>query len=365
MKMYEKKNFPRTSYDFVRMYNEGKLSFDNAAQRSLVWDNDRNSLLIHSMIIDFAIPPLYCNCIFDDPKQKVYDFIDGKQRILSATIPFLNDEYVLTNVPIINTDENAENDEEADPEKLININGLKYSELPEEFQRKVSNHNYVVYYYENMLQKDVKEMYKRLNNGKSQTAIELTRVRAKSLDIIKEIAKHNIFTSILTKKAINRYTNEDIVIKSWMMLYSDNLDMESKNIRPTIEQADITEDQANNIKAIYDKVLEVYTVLTATGDKHDAKVAKRLVTRTHLISLVPIISKQISKDSWNTQQFTNWARHFFAGAKSATIDETYNDASRSGSGKSENVKKRLEAIESDYRQYIVSGQDEKDAQEVA
>lgn len=151
MKMYEKKNFPRNSHDFVKMHKDGKLSFDNAAQRGLTWDNDRKSLLMHSMIIDFPIPPLYCNCLFEDPKQKVYDFIDGKQRVLGATIPFLNDEYVLTNVPIINIDEESDYDEEADPDKLIDINGLKYSELPDEFRDKIKNYNYVVYYYENMI----------------------------------------------------------------------------------------------------------------------------------------------------------------------------------------------------------------------
>lgn len=208
-------------------------------------------------------------------------------------------------------------------------------------------------------------MYARLNNGKPQTAIELTRVKAKSLEKIKDIGKHEIFTSTLTEKAINKYTNEDIVIKSWAILNQDTPNLETKSIRPLIETAEITDEQADNLKSVYDKVLEVYTALTATESKQDNKVAKRLITRTHLISLVPIISKQINNQSWSTQQFTNWVRHFFSGKKSATINEDYNDAARSGSGKVDSIKKRLEVITEDFTKYVVNGQDIKDSQEVA
>ncbi len=353
MKIYEKKNFPRTSNDFNKMYKDGKLSFDNAVQRNLTWSNDQKSLLIHTMIIDFPIPPTYCNCVFENPKEKIYDFIDGKQRILGAIIPFVNDEFALTNVPLINMDEDSDSDDEAEENQLIDINGLKYSELPEEIRNKMRSYNITVHYYENLSQEEVDEMISRLNNGKSFTSIELTRIKAKSLDKIKEIGKHDIFNSALTEKALNKYTNEDITIKSWAILNTDNPNFETKNIRPLIENADITEQQANTITAVYDKLLEVYSTLTNTEVKQDAKVAKRILTRTHLVSLVCVISKQIQYETWDTSQFTDWVRHFFSGKKSATIDEVYNDAARSGSGKSENVRRRLEAVKDDFKKFVL------------
>ena len=351
MKVYEKKSFPRRSQELVKMHKDGKLTFDNAVQRNLGWNDKQKSLLIHSMIIDFPIPPMYCNCQFEDSKCKVYDFLDGKQRTLGAIIPFLKDEFALTGVPIINMDEESDDDESADPEKLINVNGLKYSELSEEFRDKVKNYSLTVYYYENMTQDDAEEMISRLNNGKSFTAIELTRIKAKSLDTIKEIGKHGIFNSALTEKAINKYTNEDIAIKSWIILNSENPSFETKQIRPILESAEITPEQAEVITTVYDKVLETYTILTGTGDKQDAKVAKRLITRTHLVSIMPIVAKLIANDTWNTEKFTAWTRKFFAGTKSATISEIYNEAARSSSGKVESVKKRLNAVNDDYNAF--------------
>jgi len=191
-------------------------------------------------------------------------------------------------------------------------------------------------------------MISRLNNGKSFTAIELTRIKAKSLDTIKEIGKHAIFNSALTEKAMNKYTNEDIVIKSWVILNSENPSFETKQIRPILESAEITPEQAEVITTVYDKVLETYTILTGTGDKQDAKVAKRLITRTHLVSIMPMVAKLIANNTWNTEKFTAWTRKFFAGTKSATISEIYNEAARSSSGKVESVKKRLNAINDDY-----------------
>ena len=351
MKVYEKKSFPRRSQELVKMHKDGKLTFDNAVQRNLGWNDKQKSLLIHSMIIDFPIPPMYCNCQFEDSKCKVYDFLDGKQRTLGAIIPFLKDEFALIGVPVINTDENSDDDDSADPEKLIDVNGLKYSELSEEFRDKVKNYSLTVYYYENMTQDDAEEMISRLNNGKSFTAIELTRIKAKSLDTIKEIGKHGIFNSALTEKAMNKYTNEDIVIKSWVILNSENPSFETKQIRPILESAEITPEQAEVITTVYDKVLETYTTLTGTGDKQDAKVAKRLITRTHLVSIMPIVAKLIANDTWNTEKFTAWTRKFFAGTKSATISEIYNESARNSSGKVESVKKRLNAVNDDYNAF--------------
>ena len=88
MRIYEKKNFPRTARDFAKMMEKGTLSFDNAVQRSFVWKNttkdNRMSMLIDTMIRGFCVPPLFCNCIFVDATNKVYDFVDGIQRVLTV-----------------------------------------------------------------------------------------------------------------------------------------------------------------------------------------------------------------------------------------------------------------------------------------
>lgn len=350
MKMYEKKNFPRTIHDFNKMHKDGKLSFDNAVQRGLTWDNDRKSLLIHSMIIDFPVPPMYCNCAFSDPKEKVYDFIDGKQRVLGALIPFYNDEITLSNVPIINTDENSESDEDADPEKLIDINGLKYSGLPQEFQDKVRMFSFTVFYYENMAQDDIEEMFYRLNNGRALSSIELSRAKAKSLECITQIGKHEIFGVALSEKAINKYTNEDIVIKSWAMLNVENPSFETKDIRPLIQTAEITQEHKEILEKAYDRILDAYHSIKSDESKESVRIAKRILTRTHLIALVPLAVKSL-EDKVELDAFVKWAVNFFNGKKT-TISEEYNSTIGSGSAKADKVRTRNDAIVSNYKEHF-------------
>ena len=127
MKIYEKKNFPRTSRDFKSMLERGTISFDNAVQRSFVWKNtakdNRMSMLIDTMMRGLCVPPLYCNCIFTDPKDKVYDFVDGKQRVMTV-IKYLNDEFPLIGIPTFTMEDGSE----------LDLNGKRFSELPEDFQ---------------------------------------------------------------------------------------------------------------------------------------------------------------------------------------------------------------------------------------
>ena len=70
MKVYERKSFPRTARDLKVMYEKRNLSFDNAVQRSFVWKNtakdNRMSMLIDSMMRGLPVPPMYCNCIFEE-----------------------------------------------------------------------------------------------------------------------------------------------------------------------------------------------------------------------------------------------------------------------------------------------------------
>ena len=81
-------NINWTAKALVNQMEKGKVNYDNAVQRNLVWDTEKKSLLIHSMIYGYAIPAMY----FTRDENGVYGSLDGKQR--SNTISeFLHDEF--------------------------------------------------------------------------------------------------------------------------------------------------------------------------------------------------------------------------------------------------------------------------------
>lgn len=313
MKIYERKSFPRTARDLKVMYEKTNLSFDNAVQRSFVWKNtakdNRMSMLIDSMMRGFPIPPMYCNCIFEDVKNKKYDFLDGKQRT-TTIVKFLKDEFPLVNIPTFEDEDGNEND----------FNGLTFSQLPEDIQDIIKTYSLTIYYYENMDQEDAEEMFRRLNNGKSLTAIELTRANAVSGEKIRKIAGHDLFKNALSERSLASYANEDVVIKTWILLYSDKKSFETRNVRPILKDTVITDDKEKEIVSIFDTMMIVYEEL-----KDDKKIVKKLFNKNNLIALASVI-KKVNDEKIETEKLINWIINFYeTDTSDMSKNEEYNE----------------------------------------
>lgn len=325
--MLKKANIDWTAKQLNKLAQKGLIQFDNAIQRGYVWDVKRKSLLIHSMLVGYPIPPFYAA-----KNGEGYDMLDGKQRT-GAIMDFLNGKFELTDIPEV------EVENEDGTTDMVDINTLHFDEMEEALRDELESYSLTVYYFDGITEEEISEMFFRLNNGKPLSAIELSRAKAKSMEAIKELGQHKLFKSALTEKAMEKYTNEDIVIKSYAMLHETEPCMETKSIRPLIANAEFTEADKSQLREIYDRIISMHGMI------EDKKIAKRLLTRTHLISIVPIVWKSIQK-GLSDKQMAEWAAVFFSGSKSATLSEIYNRNAGSGSGKKESVRRRLEEIES-------------------
>lgn len=343
MRTYERKSFPRMSRDLKVMYEKGNLSFENAVQRSFVWKNttkdNKMSMLIDSMLRGLPIPPMYCNCIFTDVKNKIYDFLDGKQRT-TTIIKFLNNEFQLVNIPIFEEEDGTE----------IDLNGKKFSELPEEYQDRIKTYSINVYYYENMDPDDAIEMFRRLNNGKSLTAIELTRANAKSMDDIIALGKHELFKIALSERSLSGYANEDIVIKTWILLYGDKKSFETKNVRPIMKETEILMEQVETLNKIFDMYVEVYNILL---DEKERKIARKILNKINMISLMSIFKISIDEDI-KVRKIKTWLGSFFGiGKGSESMDSEYNEMIKGRIAVTEDaVLSRKNILENSFRKFL-------------
>ena len=312
-----------------KLVQKGEIKFDNAVQRGLVWDVEKKSLLIHSMLMGYPIPPFYAV-----KGGNWYDILDGKQRS-NTIVDFINGEFELSGIPEV------EVENEDGTTDMVDINTLHFDEMEESLQDELMAYPLTVYYFDGITDDEISEMFFRLNNGKPLSAIELSRVKAKSLDAIREIGKHALFQSALTEKAFERYTNEDIVVKSYAMLHEKEPSLETKVIRPLMAEMEITDEDHVQLLEVYDRILAVHGMI------EDKKIAKRILTRTHMVSIVPVVWKSI-EEGLSDKQFAEWFATFFAGKKSATISSVYNDAAGSGSARKDAVRKRLDEIAEHY-----------------
>jgi hypothetical protein len=157
-----KSNMTWSCKQVAKMATNGTFEFDNIIQRSLVWEQVRKSNLIHSLIEGFPIPPFYAKRV----DGKVYDFLDGKQRI-NAIQGYINGEYSLYDIPQI-TYTNDEGEEVTE-----DFNGYKFDDLPEVIQDAIKDSHIVVYYFEDITDEQVQMMFGKLTE-KYKSPSELT-----------------------------------------------------------------------------------------------------------------------------------------------------------------------------------------------
>ena len=168
-------NINWTAKALVNQMEKGKVNYDNAVQRNLVWDTEKKSLLIHSMIYGYAIPAMY----FTRDENGVYDSLDGKQRS-NAISEYLHDEFALTpDTPTVVDDNGCVED----------VSGLYFSQLPEWARDRIKDYNLTIYYYEGMTETEIREFFRRLNNGKPFFAW----INTKALPELRRLARENRF----------------------------------------------------------------------------------------------------------------------------------------------------------------------------
>ena len=352
--MLKKANISWNARQLSKMIEKGTITFDNAVQRDFVWDDERKSLLIHSMLEGYPIPPMYAA---KDSETKNYSMLDGKQRS-NAINDFLSGKFILKNVPEVTLEDGTE----------VDINGMFFSGLDEEMQDTLSNYSLTIYYFEDITDEQVAELFYRLNNGKALSNIEHIRCTSHSLKTIQKIGSHELFTTSLTEKAFKKYVHEELVIKSYIMLTFDKPCLDKKVVNPTMQNAVLTDEDINLINSVYDRILNTYKTIiaddsTETG-KISKRIAKRVITRTHMLSIMPIVKRSL-EENVSDEVFTNWAKNFFCGTKSVTKYEDYNTRCTSGSSSAEVIKVRLKVIKKDYEKFMKEYNKENETVEIA
>lgn len=327
--MLKKSNIQWSAKTLYNQIKKGQAVFDCAVQRNPCWDMSRKSLLIHSMIEGYPIPAFY----FARRDDKKYDALDGLQRS-TAISEFLNEDYALTSDTPPIKDEDGYS---------IDVAGKKLSELPEWAQDNIKDYSLTIYYFEDITDDEISELFFRINNGKPLTSIELTRVKAKCLKDFQKIASHDLISSSVTDAGKKRYTNENIAMQSWMLCFSDTKDFSTKIFRPCIESADVTEDQMSKLNAAMDCVLKVCDSLNPK-EKADKRVLRKIKTRSHLVSCI-YLSYRFLDLGISQEQFKDTVYKFFDTAK-ASINEDYNNSVGGGSAKPEKIRGRIQVLDS-------------------
>ena len=315
----EKANISWTAKQLGAMVKSGKINFDHIVQRSYVWERSRKSGLIESMIIGYPVPPIFAKRIDDGT---------GKR---GGNIYYIMEE---------------------GEEYTVDISEKKFSELPEAVQDILKDTTFSVTYFDNLTAEEERELFKRLNAGKPLSAKSKMLASCRDIKGLMDIGKHEVFTEMLSEKAQNNKSQVSIVAKTYMMAFK-NVEMgevafDNKTFSAQMEEMSISEAEKSILIQIYNKIHEVHEELV---DRKEKKVAKKLYTETHLVSLVPFFKKAVEQDIDNNT-IVDWLMEFFDTESGTSNSDEYNECAGSGVARKDNVMGRHEALEESFNQFF-------------
>lgn len=321
-----------TTKKIAKMLDNGEISLNHTFQRNFIWTKRQASLLIQTMMIDYPVPPLYAA----KGAGGTFDVFEGKQRI-SSIASYLKNEFSLVGCPDV---------ELADGTKL-KVSGKKYKDLPEELQEKIRDATITSYYFEDVTEDQIADMMWRLNNGKPLSGIELTRIRAQGLRAIHDLGLHELFTTTMTPAALNKYHNEDVVLKAYIALYEEKPAFTAAKVREFAESANFTDEQINEMNAAFTRILDAYNILT----ERESGSAKKIIFRTHLLSIIRVALESV-KNEVPAEKFADWCAYFFDEHEKVSIDEEYNANTVSAVTRPNVVAARFAAVDASYHKYL-------------
>lgn len=347
-----------TVKNLKNMYDgKNTLQMDHVIQRqSGQWDGDKlkKSLLIHSILANYPVPPIYCLKEPLDEKNFSYSILDGKQR-LSTAFDYIDGRYPLDEeTPSVVIDE-----------VTYELGGRYFTDLDVECQQEILRFKFTIYGFEDADDDLIEEIFFRLNNSaplsKPQKAMPLCGVE--NAKFIKSLLADRFFSDICQFSALQRRKSDDMctLLQSMMLLDSRHEGYEFSSI-----SADEIMRYAAHIKNNYsekqkERLYDIIDYLEKVFPEKD-KMLKKIN-----IPIVMLTAGTAMGNGYDSTKgiyrvgpmyFRQWFSYFF--------DECYEDYKQycsSGSIKKEKTLKRIEVMESSLKKYFELEETEKPEQD--
>jgi len=205
-----------TLSEFYENHLLKKYNYDPPGQRKSVWNDQKKSFLIDSILKNFPIPPIFLRRIINDSGRTTYDVIDGKQRLFSIV------QFIENKIPLpddFGSDEFGNEELNSSYFKTLD----EYSDLKRHFWK----YAIPVEYISTNFDKTIDYVFDRLNrNGEPLTHQELRNARYHStalLVTIKELSNLPYWKERLKNLEINRMEDLDFISEILFTLLEDQI----------------------------------------------------------------------------------------------------------------------------------------------
>lgn len=329
------------------MYDgKNTLQMDHVIQRqSGQWDGDKlkKSLLIHSILANYPVPPVYCLKEAVSEKDFSYSILDGKQR-LTTIFDYIDGRYPLDEeTPSVVIDDTA-----------YELGGKYFTDLDTECQQEILRFKFTIYGFEDADDDLIEEIFFRLNNSsplsKPQKAMPLCGVE--NAKFIKSLLSDKFFSDICQFSALQRRKSDDMctLLQSMMLLDSRYEEYEYTSI-----SADEIMRYAAHIKNNYSEIQKerLFNIIDYLEKVFPEK--EKMLKKINIPIVMLAADTAMGNDHdpikniyrIGPMYFRQWFSYFF--------DECYDDYKQycsSGSIKKEKTLKRIEVMETSLIKYF-------------
>lgn len=249
-------------------------------RREGVWGKEAKSLLIDSLLRGYIVNPIHT--ISENGKQYV---IDGVQR-LGTISDFLNDGFALSkNLKSVEIEDTT-----------YEIAGLKFSKLEQPVKDAICDAQIQVYEITDYTDKDVREMFSRLNSGKPlNTTQKMTPNMSDYMsDAIFDIVSHPFFEKVLTPAQFKSSVDQAIALEI-LMLCATTEDYEINSFSRKDKEKFI---EYSNYKEMTDKVDLIKQALNKLDENFDEDVK---IPKTSLSFIIFAVCRVIKEKKGMTK----------------------------------------------------------------
>jgi len=241
-------------------YINGDLDVRPSFQRKYVWDKNKASRLIESILLQVPITVIY-SALNENDKEII---IDGQQRLYSV-LKFIKGE----------DPTNEKDDFKLSGLKVMKeLNGVSFKKLNKSHQNAINNYSFTFFVLDKNSHPDLKfEIFERLNTGAVKLNDQELRnciYRGSYNDLLSEMSENNDFQNLLNSdKLRDRMLDNELILRFLSFYHKTYLNYKSpmkKFLSDEMEKYNnISEQDINKLKIIFKKSVDL--TKTVFGDK--------------------------------------------------------------------------------------------------
>jgi len=209
--------------EFYENHTANKYNYNAEYQREKVWNPEKRSFLIDSILKNYPIPPIFLRMYIDENTGITkYDVIDGKQR-LTTIIDFIEGNISLP-------DDFGEG-----PFGNVQLNGLNFRELDDfsDYKKQFWKYKLNITYIDSTEDEVIRNIFDRLNrNGEPLTFQELRKAQYGWTDfynMVENMAKIDFWVDRLKNLDVDRLENIEFISELLFLVLENKILSYTKN----------------------------------------------------------------------------------------------------------------------------------------